>query len=250
MHLVLAFVVRIVYRFLERATQEAKMNTADCTNDCQHHAVAYLRTSSATNVGSDKDSASRQTAAIETFAKRAGLVIVDVYYDEAVSGADVIETRPGFIALLARIESNGVRVVIVEDASRFARELMTQELGLGLLEKLGVRVFTANGDELTNTSDPMKKAMRQISGAFAELEKARLVAKLKSGRERAKSLGKQAGGTVSTARINPACAERAKALRDGGMNFRAIAATLASEGYVSRAGTPFAATAIKRMVEG
>lgn len=32
--------------------------------------------------------------------------------------------RAGFAALLDRIEGNGVRVVIVEDASRFARELM------------------------------------------------------------------------------------------------------------------------------
>jgi Resolvase, N terminal domain len=43
--------------------------------------------------------------------------------DAAVSGADPIEIRPGFAALLDRIEGNGVRTVIVEDASRFAREL-------------------------------------------------------------------------------------------------------------------------------
>jgi DNA invertase Pin-like site-specific DNA recombinase len=35
-------------------------------------AVAYLRTSSAANVGADKDSDKRQRAAIEAFAKRAG----------------------------------------------------------------------------------------------------------------------------------------------------------------------------------
>ena len=33
--------------------------------------------------------------------------------DAAVSGADPIETRAGFAALLARIEGNGVRTVIV-----------------------------------------------------------------------------------------------------------------------------------------
>src|SRR6185312_3986725 len=93
------------------------------------HAVAYLRTASAANVGADKDSDKRQRDAIAAFAKRAGFAVVDEFYDPAVSGADPIETRPGFAALLDRIESNGVRTVIVEDASRFARDLVTQELG-------------------------------------------------------------------------------------------------------------------------
>ena len=37
--------------------------------------------------------------ASEAFAKRAGLEIVDWFYDPGVSGADVIEVRPGFSAL-------------------------------------------------------------------------------------------------------------------------------------------------------
>jgi hypothetical protein len=40
------------------------------------------------------------------------------------------EPRLGFAALLDKIEGNGVRAVIVEDTSRFARELMAQELGI------------------------------------------------------------------------------------------------------------------------
>ncbi len=87
------------------------------------------------------------------------------------SGADPIETRPGFAALLDRIEGNGVRTVIVEDASRFARELMTQELGILALIQRGVRVLTANGDDLTDSSDPSRKMMRQIAGAFARVRK-------------------------------------------------------------------------------
>jgi len=87
-------------------------------------AVAYLRMSSAANVGADKDSDKRQRDATVAFAKRSGFVVVDEFYDPAVSGADPIETRPGFATLLDRIESNGVRTVIVEDASRFARDLV------------------------------------------------------------------------------------------------------------------------------
>ena len=79
---------------------------------------------------------------------------------------------------------NGVRTVIVEDASRFARELMAQELGITLLISRGVRLLTASGDDLTASDDPTRKMMRQIAGAFAEYEKARLVSKLRHARER------------------------------------------------------------------
>lgn len=147
-------------------------------------AVAYLRTSSAANVGSDKDSEKRQRAAVTAFAKREGFEIVDEFYDAAVSGADAIESRAGFAALLDRIEGNGVRTVIVEDASRFARELMAQELGVSLLIARGVRLLTASGDDLTASDDPTRKMMRQIAGAFAEYEKSRLVGKLRHARER------------------------------------------------------------------
>jgi DNA invertase Pin-like site-specific DNA recombinase len=107
-------------------------------------ALAYLRTSSATNVGADKDSDKRQRQAIEGFAKHAGFELVgEPYFDAAVSGADPIEGRPGFKSLLDHIVSNGVRTVIVEDASRFARTLMVQEAGIALLVGLGVRVLTS-----------------------------------------------------------------------------------------------------------
>ena len=107
-----------------------------------------------------------------------------VFYDAAVSGADPIETRAGFAGLVDRIEGNGVRTVIVEDASRFARELMAQELGITLLISRGVQLLTASGDDLTASDDPTRKMMRQNAGAFAEYETARLVSKLRHARER------------------------------------------------------------------
>jgi DNA invertase Pin-like site-specific DNA recombinase len=180
-----------------------------------HWAVAYIRTSSAANVGPDKDSDKRQRAAIEGFAKRTGFAVIGEFSDPGVSGADPIETRPGFSALLDRIETNGVRTVIVEDASRFARELVTQELGIIALIKRGVRVLTSNGDDLTDSSDPSRKMMRQIAGSFAEYEKARLVAKLKAARERkrAASPSQKCEGRKRWAEINPELVREAKRLR-------------------------------------
>jgi len=88
-----------------------------------------LRTSSAANVGVDRDSERRQRTALQGYARRAGFEIADQdwFYDAAVSGADPIEGREGFAALLDRMEGNGVRIVLVENASRFARDLVAQD---------------------------------------------------------------------------------------------------------------------------
>jgi len=145
-------------------------------------AIAYLRTSSAANV--DGDSSERQRLAIQQYADTHHYIVVDEFYDAAVSGADPVETRKGFAAMLDRIDGNGVRVVLVEDVSRFARSLMAQELGVLLMQQRKVRVLTSNGDDLTETDDPSRIMMRQIAGAFAQYEKARTVAKLKAARDR------------------------------------------------------------------
>ena len=60
-------------------------------------AVAYYRTSSAANVGPDKDSLARQRAAVTAYAKARGLEVVREFHDAAVSGADPIDRRPGFV---------------------------------------------------------------------------------------------------------------------------------------------------------
>jgi DNA invertase Pin-like site-specific DNA recombinase len=75
-------------------------------------AIGYMRTSSATNVGADKDSEARQRAAIEAFAKRAGYAVVDWFYDTDVKGSDPVTERDGFRAMLDRIAGNGVRTII------------------------------------------------------------------------------------------------------------------------------------------
>ena len=161
------------------------------------------------HVGTDKDSEKRQRHAIQGFAKRPG--------SEPSMGSMTrrypVPTRSrqsrGSLALLDRIEGNGVRTVIVEDASRFARELMAQELGITLLISRGVRLLTASGDDLTASDDPTRKMMRQIAGAFAEYEKARLVSKLRHARERVRQeKGKcQGRGCMAScvARLSPWC---------------------------------------------
>jgi DNA invertase Pin-like site-specific DNA recombinase len=207
-------------------------------------AVGYIRTSSSTNVGQDKDSERRQRLAIERFAKHGGFHLVGWFNDPAVSGADPIESRPGFGALLDRVENNGVRVVLVEDASRFARDLVAQELGVLMLIKRGMRVITASGDDLTEATDPSRIMMRQIAGSFAQYEKARLVKKLREARERTGKLG----GRKSYAHARPDTVALAMQLHSEGLSYRKIAAELAARGHVTGSGRPHVASAIQKML--
>ena len=226
-------------------------------NSAKKHAVGYLRTSSAANVGAEKDSDKRQRAAIERFGKAAGYVIADgdYFYDEAMSGADQLGARAGWTALMARINGNGVRVVIVEDASRFARELMVQEQGILELRKAGVTVLTAGGNDLTSSNDPGRTMIRQIMGSFSEYEKARLVAKLRSARDRKIVETGRCGGRRALSEIAPEALKLARKLRRANptthkrMSFRDIAAKLAAAGYTAKSGKPLSPSVVKRLLK-
>ncbi len=235
-----------------KPTKRTTRNTAKIS------AVGYLRTSSAANVGSEKDSDKRQRAAIERFCKSSGYTIAadDWFYDEAVSGADQLGSRPGWSALMDRILGNGVRTVIVEDASRFARELMVQEQGILELRQAGVTVLTASGDDLTASNDPGRTMIRQIMGSFSEYEKARLVAKLKSARDRKIAETGRCGGRTALAEADPAALALARKLRRANpttgkrMSYRDIARALAERGHVAATGKPLSPSVIKRLLGG
>jgi DNA invertase Pin-like site-specific DNA recombinase len=119
-------------------------------------------------------------------------------------------------------------------------------------------VLTSSGDDLTETDDPFKVAMRQIAGVFAQLEKSRLVAKLKAARDRKRATGLKVEGRKSYREIDPrkyggemvAMAKRLrrKSPKGGRRSLRAIADELARSGFKSESGKPFAATAVARML--
>jgi DNA invertase Pin-like site-specific DNA recombinase len=166
-------------------------------------------------------------------------------------GADPIAERPGFGQLLDRIEANGVRVVIVEDASRFTRELMTQELGIIALVQRGVRVLTANGDDLTDSSNPSRKMTRQIAGAFAEYEKARLISKLRHARDRIRAeRGRCEGRKPVPAETIAAARKLARRSPKTGKrrSLRAISAELAALGHLGPSGKPYLPGSVTRML--
>jgi DNA invertase Pin-like site-specific DNA recombinase len=219
-------------------------------------AVAYLRTSSKKNVGEDKDSHKRQLVAINAYAKRAGYTIVPPpYYDAAVSGADPIDTRPGFRQLLAYVaEHADVRTILVESASRFARDLVVQLTGHDLLKARGITLIPVDAPDHFTNDTPTATMVRQILGAVSEFQKTELVLKLRGARERKRALNGKCGGRKSHRERNPASVALARRLHrkphhtDKRMPLRKIAAELAAQGHLARSGKPYSASAIKSML--
>src|SRR5215216_3555323 len=219
-------------------------------------AVAYLRTSSAANTGADKDSGKRQRATIDAFARSAGFAILDSYYDEAVSGADAVTSRSGFAAMMERIASDGVRVIIVETANRFARDLIVQETGFAMLKEQGVELIAADKPDAFLDDTPTANLIRQILGAVSQFEKAMVVAKLKGARDRKRrETGLKVEGRKSYAERDVNLVRLAKRLHRYPINgrrrsLRDVSKALAGLGYLASSGKPYGAAAIARMVSG
>jgi DNA invertase Pin-like site-specific DNA recombinase len=141
--------------------------------------------------------------------------------------------------------------VIIEAASRRARSLMTQELGILALVSRGVRVLTASGDDLTDDSDPSRTMMHLIAGAFHQYEKARLVAKLKAARDRKRAEGGKADGRKRWIDVNPLVQE-AKWLGGTSLrpdrSLREIAIELKKLAYRNERGAMFSPSSVASML--
>jgi DNA invertase Pin-like site-specific DNA recombinase len=219
-------------------------------------AVAYLRTSSASNVGEDKDSHKRQLAAISTYAKRAGYVIeLPPYYDAAVSGSDPIESRTGFATMLSyMVEHPDVRVILVENASRFARDLIVQLTGHDLLKARGITLIPVDAPDHFTTDTPTAVLIRQVLGAVSQFEKAMIVSKLRIARDRKRATEGKCEGRKSHAEANPNAVALARKLHrkphhtDKRMSYRDIATEMANAGHLAASGKAYGPSAIKAML--
>ena len=219
------------------------------------NAVAYLRTSSKTNVGPDKDSDKRQRAAIAAYAKQAGFEIVAEFYDAAVSGADPVDLRPGFAEMIQRLLGNGARTILVESPDRFARDLMVQLAGHDMLKAKGISLIAASAPTFFVEDTPTAVLVRQVLGAVAQFEKTTTVAKLAAARRRKRLAIGKCGGRKSHMQLHPEAVALAKRLarrkpKGGQLSLRAIATEMAAQGVLNNRGAPFNHKSIADMLAG
>lgn len=148
-------------------------------------AYGYLRVSGQGQISGD--GFPRQKKAIEVWASKNRVKIVRWFAEEAVSGETEETDRPAFTEMVRVILENHVKTVVVESMDRLARAYRIQEQIILYLAARDITLISANtAENITQAfqDDPMKKALIQMQGVFAELDKSMLVKKLRTARER------------------------------------------------------------------
>jgi DNA invertase Pin-like site-specific DNA recombinase len=144
--------------------------------------------------------------------------------------------------------------LIVEDVSRFAREMKAHVLGIALLRERGVRLLSAvDGQDLTEEIDEMTEGMVTIMAVFAQVEKKRLVKKLAAARKRKREHEGRCEGRKPLSETRPEVVALARKLRrrrpkGGQLSLREVSKRLAARGYLNERDKPYAAKSVASML--
>lgn len=222
--------------------------------------VAYLRVSTDSQV--DRYGLPAQRKDVQRWAKALGHTISRWCVDEGVSGTVEATDRPGLACALEALEDDTATGLVTPKLDRLARSLSVQEAALAHVWRLGATVFTVDTGEIQSDDldDPMRTAMRQMMGCFAQLERAMIVQRMAKGRAAKAAAGgfaygsppfgyrSEAGALVPDDREAPILA-RIMTLNRQGLSTRRIAATLASEGHRPKRSDQFSSATIARIIK-
>ena len=155
----------------------------------------------------------------------------------------------------AYLRSDNVQTILVENASRFARDHIVQGLGHRLLQKEGIDLIPVDAPEYFTEDTPTANLIRQILGVISEFDKAVTVQRLKSARDRkSEKIARRVEGRKGYGITHPDLVKEAKRLRRKNpitgrrRSLRKIADELAVAGYTRPDGLPFNAQTIKNMI--
>lgn len=221
--------------------------------------VGYRRVSTAGQV--DRYGLPAQLTDLKSYARANGHRLVWTETDDAKSGTLPAEERPALVAALKAIaagEADGL--LIPGDLDRLSRELIVQEAILSQVWKAaGVVHATCRGEILADDpDDPMRTAIRQFMGIFAQLDRALIAKRMRNGRKAKAETGGYAGygspafgqrsvdGELVTDQHEDAVKARMRELRTAGKSYREIAAALNAEGLKSKRGGDWHSMTVSR----
>lgn len=216
------------------------------------NAVAYFRTSSASGVGDDKDSETRQRESVIRYAEKNNFTIIADFYDKAVSGVDPVASRPAFNEMISYMKENNIGIILIETANRFARDLVVQITGHDFLKANGITLIPVDAPDHFTNETPTAVMIRQILGAVSQFEKSCLVDRMRKGADKKRELTGRCEGRIPPP---PEAVSIARKLHRKGWPLRRISDELLKAGYsVYKKGEGFTgrkypAASVKNMVE-
>lgn len=153
--------------------------------DKPKRAALYLR------VSTDGQTVDNQQLALAAVCEQRGWRAVQIFADNGVSGAKGRMQRPGLDALLKDASRGKFDVVLAWALDRLGRSLIDLLDTLGELEAAGVALVLHQ--QAIDTTTPAGRMFFQVTGAFAEFERAMISSRVKAGLERAKARGVRLG---------------------------------------------------------
>ena len=157
--------------------------------------------------------------------------------------------------MLAAMADNGAKAILVESASRFARDLSVQILGHQKLQELGIQLIAVDSPTTFTEDTPTAELVRSLLGAVSQFEKATVVARLASGRERKKRLTGKGQGRKRLTDMHPELQNIARQLRrkcrktGKRLSYDKVAAALYEQGYATSKDNQYSAATVKSLVQ-
>jgi DNA invertase Pin-like site-specific DNA recombinase len=148
-------------------------------------AAIYLR------VSTHEQTSDNQLRELEQVAQHRGWTVVTVYRDEGISGAKGRDKRPGLDQMLKDASKRKFDVVMAWAVDRLGRSLVDLLGTIQHLEATGIDLYL--DQQNIDTTTPAGKLLFQITGAFAEFERAMIKTRIHAGIARAKAAGKRFG---------------------------------------------------------
>lgn len=215
-------------------------------------AYGYLRVS--TKGQMDGHGFDRQQDTIQKYCEGQGIRIAQ-YYKEQASGKSEADQREQFTSMVESILTNGVRTIVVESLDRLAREFVIQQQLLTYLISKDIHLINAStGENVTEalSSEPMRKAIVQMQGIFAELDRSLLVNKLRKARERIRAeKGRCEGRKPFYDKDIIKAIRRLRTRRKQGMKrmtYKQVAEKLNKDGVESATGRPFTDASVRKLM--
>jgi DNA invertase Pin-like site-specific DNA recombinase len=145
----------------------------------------YLR------VSTDEQTLANQRRELTAAAERHGWQVVAEFSDAGISGSKGRDQRQGFDRLMQGIARREFDMVASWSVDRLSRSLSHLVTFLGEIHGKGIDLYLHT--QGLDTSTPTGKAMFQLLGVFAELERSIITERINAGIARAKAAGKHCG---------------------------------------------------------